>query len=174
MQRGCLAAIGIGMALFSAFFVVTAAVELATGTWGDTSPGVLAGILVLFGGMLLAGLFLTWQMVKGRPASPSAGRPGTPGPSGFPPPPTGAPWNPQPAARNSELLVLRFAESEHGRVTLPEVAANCDLSIADAKSTLESLVLQQAATINVTQSGVLVYVFPGFLSDDDKASATDF
>jgi hypothetical protein len=48
------------------------------------------------------------------------------------------------------------------------------MTIAEAKATLDRLVLQQAATIQVTQAGILVYVFPGFLSDDEKASATDF
>ena len=67
--------------------------------------------------------------------------------------------------------MLRFAEAEHGRVTVPEVATSCDMTIAEAKATLDRLVTQQAATIQVTQAGVLVYVFPGFLSDDDKARA---
>lgn len=70
--------------------------------------------------------------------------------------------------------MLRFAETERGRVTVPEVATGCDMSLAHAKETLDRLVLLHVAEIRVTESGVLVYVFPGFLSDEEKARATDF
>lgn len=163
MGRGCLAAVGIALAIFSSFFVIAAVVESATGGDGKTSPAVYAGLIVLFGGLMVAGIFLAWQMLKKRPVT-------TGGQSGEP----GVPWGGPPTDADREREVLRFAESEHGRVTIPEVATRCNLTIADSKATLDRLVMQEAATIQVTQSGVLVYVFPGFLSDDDKANAKDF
>jgi hypothetical protein len=69
---------------------------------------------------------------------------------------------------------LRLAEQEHGRVTIPEVAARCTMTFEESKTELDRLVLHQVAEIQVTASGVLVYVFPGFLSDKDKAGATEF
>jgi hypothetical protein len=50
----------------------------------------------------------------------------------------------------------------------------CDLTIAEAKAELDRLAAAQVAQIQVTQNGVLVYVFPGFLSDEEKARAQDF
>ena len=55
MERGCLAAVGIAVAIFSSFFVIAAVVESATGGDGKTSPGVYAGLIVLFGGTMAAG-----------------------------------------------------------------------------------------------------------------------
>ena len=162
MERGCLTAIGVMIALVSAFFVAAAVVESASGGDGKTSPGVYAGLIVFFGGTFIAGAYLVWRMVQKRPAA--SGTP-DPAPVGQPAPPTEA---------DRERQVLRFAEKEHGRVTIPEVAASCDMTIAEAKATLDRLVTLQAAAIQVTQSGVLVYVFPGFMSDEDKARATDF
>lgn len=162
MGRGCLTVVGVMIALVSAFFVAAALVESATGGDGKTSPGVYAGLIVFFGGTFVGGAYLVWRMLRRRPATAGAtGRAADDPPA----PPTEA---------DCERQVLRFAESEHGRVTIPEVAARCDLTIAEAKATLDRLVMHQAATIQVTQSGVLVYVFPGFMSDEDKARAGDF
>jgi hypothetical protein len=162
MVRGCLAAVGIAVAIFSSFFVAAAVVEMASGGDGKTSPGVYAGLLVVFGGMLAGGVYLAWQMLRRRPAA--GGHPGQ----------AGGAWGGPPTEADRERQVLRFAESEHGRVTIPEVATRCDMTVADAKATLDRLVLHGAATIQVTQSGVLVYVFPGFMTDEEKARAQDF
>lgn len=73
-----------------------------------------------------------------------------------------------------EGRVLRFAESEHGRVTIPEVATGCNMSVADSKETLDRLASMRVAEKRITQYGGLVYVFPGFMTDEEKAQATDF
>lgn len=159
MERGCLAAVGFAIALFSSFFVATAVVESMTGGDGKTSPGVYAGLILVFGGMMAGGLYLAWRMLRKRPA-----------PAGQ----TGGPWAGPQTDADRERIVLRFAESEKGRVTIPEVASRCNLTVTEAKAALDRLVTLNAAVIQVTQSGVLVYVFPGFLSDEDKAQAKDF
>ena len=162
MERGCLTAVGAAIALVSAFFVAAAVVESATGGDGKTSPGVYAGLIVFFGGTFIGGVYLVWRMLQKRPGTDDAGDRAAEQP---PAPPSEA---------DRERQVLRFAEKEHGRVTIPEVAANCDMTIAEAKVTLDRLVTLQAASLQVTQSGILVYVFPGFMSDEDKARASDF
>jgi hypothetical protein len=164
MWRWMLGAIGIGIALVSGFFVAAAVVESATGGDGKTSPGVYAGLIFFFGGAFLVGAYLAWRMLRSRRAT--GGEPA----SG----PAGAERPRQPSDADRERQVLRVAEQEKGRLTVPEVATHCDMTIAEAKATLDRLVLQEAATIQVTRAGILVYVFPGFLSDEEKAAATDF
>jgi len=160
MERGCLTAVGLVTVLVSVFFVAGGIVQLATGDTETPRDGSV-GLIVVFGGTLIAGAYLIWRMVRRRPGG------GTDDPLIEEPP---AP----PTEADRERRVLRFAETEHGRVTVPEVAASCDMTIAEAKATLDRLVTVEAAIIQVTDSGILVYVFPGFLSDADKAQASDF
>jgi hypothetical protein len=162
MERGCLTAIGVMIALVSAFFVAGGIVQLATGGDGTTSRTGSIGLIVVFGPVFLAGAYLVWRMLWQRSGTAGVGDPAA---EAQPVPPSEA---------DRERQVLRFAETEHGRVTIPEVAANCDMTIAEAKTTLDRLVTLQAATIQVAQAGVLVYVFPGFMTDEDKARAGDF
>jgi hypothetical protein len=180
MERGLLGALGIIIALVGALFFVFFITEFSSGGDGKTEPGVYAGLIVFFGGMLAAGGYLAWRMLRPRPATSGAARPGagqagsarrTSGPRGSGQPASGSP----PAnAAERERRVLRLAEQEHGRVTIPEVAARCTMTFEESKTELDRLVLHQVAEIQVTASGVLVYVFPGFLSDKDKAGATEF
>jgi hypothetical protein len=164
MERGIFGAIGIGIALVSGFFVAAAVAESATGGDGKTSPGVYAGLIIFFGGLFLLGAYLAWRMLRPRGASSEASGSGSAA--------SGA--APSPSAADRERQVLRMAEQEKGRVTVAEVATHCDMTISEAKATLDRLVLQEAATMQATKAGVLVYVFPGFLSDEEKSTATDF
>jgi len=157
VERGCLGAVGIGITLVSAFFVATAGVDLLTGTNTKTSPGVLTGLFVFFLGTAAVGIFLAWYMLRRR--QPSSATSEAPGPT---------------TDADRERSVLQYAETEHGRVTLAEVATHCEMTVPEAKHTLDHLVAQQVADLQVTDSGVLVYVFAGFLSDEDKARADDF
>jgi hypothetical protein len=176
LWRGVLLAVGVLIALCSAFFVVTALVEVASGGDGKTSPGVYAGLVIFFLGTGACGAFLIWRAMRDRSASritlgsqPTSG-PARPGQTGAGP---ARPDGPDTAA-DRERRILQFAEAEKGRVTVAEVAAHCRLTVTQAKTDLDRLVLQQVAELQVTENGVLVYVFPGFLSDEDKASARDF
>ena len=162
MVRGCLTAVGIAVALVGAFFVAAAATEFATGGDGKTSPGVYAGLIVIGGGLVISGAYLAWKMLARLRAQPGGGAETS---NHQPAPPSDA---------DRERQVLRFAESEHGRVTVAEVAAACDLTIVEAKTLLDRFVTLQVARMQVTQSGVLVYVFPGFMTDEEKARANDF
>lgn len=180
MERGLLGALGIVVALVGALFFVLFISEWSSGGDGETKPGVYAGLIVFFGGLMAAGAYLAWRMLRPRPTTSGAARPGT-GPAGSARRSAGARGSdpsalaPPPAnAAERERRVLRLVEQEHGRVTIPEVASRCSMTIEESKTELDRLVLHQVAEIQVTANGVLVYVFPGFLSDKDKASATDF
>ena len=130
---------------------------------------------------MAAGAYLAWRMLRPRPAAAGAARPGAEpaGPTDDGRRPARRPASrertaPPANAAERERRVLRLAELEHGRVTVPEVAARCTMTMEESKAELDRLVLDEVAEIQVTASGVLVYVFPGFLSDKDKARATDF
>jgi hypothetical protein len=180
MERGLLAAVGIIIALVGGLFFSVAFSEFAAGGDGKTDPPIYVGLIVFFGGLTAAGAYLAWRMLRPRPASAGAARPGaeptTSGQRGGGRRGAGSPPAPTPPANEAERerRVLRLAEQEHGRVTVPEVAARCTMTIAEAKAELDRLVLNEIAEIQVTATGVLVYVFPGFLSDKDKARASDF
>jgi hypothetical protein len=172
MERGLLAAVGGGMALFGGLMLAYFIGELTSGK-SENTAGLNAGLVVFFGGMLAVGVYLIWRMI--RPVNVDAvgaTRPGVASQRGQ----STRPSAPQPPTTDEarERVVLKLAEKQHGRVTIPEVAARCDLTIAEAKATLDRMVLLQVAFMQVTASGGLVYVFSGFLSDQDKAAATDF
>jgi hypothetical protein len=157
--------------------VVTALVEVSTGGDGKTTPGVYAGLIVFFGGVGAVGVYMIWQALKaGSPSDASAsGSPLASGPSrpGHPGAGPATPDGPD-ADADRERRILQFAEAEKGRVTVAEVAAHCRLTVTQSKTDLDRLVAQHVAELQVTEHGVLVYVFSGFLSDEDKASAHDF
>lgn len=168
MERGLLGATGIGMALFGGLFSVYFIGQFTSGT-SETEPGVNAGLIVFFGGLLVTGLVMAWWAFFRRAPASGAARPGTGSQSGQDSAPPGPAT---PAEREHRILML--AEREHGRVTVPEVAAHCGLTIGEAKSELDRLAAAKVAELQVTPGGVLVYTFPGFLSDEDKRRAVDF
>jgi hypothetical protein len=191
-DRGLLGAAGIGLALFGALFFVYFIGQLTSGGNGRTPIGVTAGLVVFFGGMLASGVWLAWWAFRAKPTADGTGRPAagtTPAGEGRPARPAdgsrgrraGGPArddtmaypDPPSSPAERERRVLRLAERERGRVTVPEVAAQCGLTLAEAKAELDRLVLEGVADLNVTASGVLVFVFVGFLSDEEKARATD-
>lgn len=180
MERGLLGALGIIVALIGGLFFVIFISEFASGGDGKTQPGVYAGLIVFFGGLTAAGAYLAWRMLRPRMATSGAARPGAdqggPARRGGGRRGAGQPGSQPPPANEAERerRVLRLVEQEHGRVTIPEVAARCSMTIEESKTELDRLVLHEVAEIQVSERGVLVYVFPGFLSDKDKARATDF
>lgn len=184
LERGLLGAVGLLMAMFGGVMFGVAVTELASGGDPETSTDVYVFMIVVFGGMLVAGAYLAWKMLRFRPVALGASRPGMLGPSTDG---ADAGLSPQrrsggyvsagaPAADNAERerRVLRLAEREHGRLTVQEVAAGCAMTVAEAKTELDRLVIAEIAEMRVTEGGVLVYRFPGFLSDEEKARATDF
>ena len=146
--------LGLVVGLVSALFFAIAVTEFASGGDGTTSTPVYVGMIVFFGLALAAGAWLAWTRLWRAPGS-TGGRP------------------PRMTDAEREQRILDLAERQHGRVTVAEVAARCDLTVQASKAALDNLVLHGVAELRVSETGVLVYVFPGFLSDDDKAAASD-
>ena len=165
-MRGILWTVGVGVALVSAAFCALYAGDLISGTRQFATPAVDAGLVGFFLGTGIAGGYLSWSMMRPpRPPLPSL--------TGQPPASERqAPRKDTEADR--EQRILKFAEAEHGRVTVPEVAVHCRMTVAQATADLDRMVVQKVAELLVTEDGVLVYVFAGFLSDDEKADAHDF
>jgi hypothetical protein len=178
MVRGVMGGVGAVVALFGVLLFAIFITTFLTGGNARMGLGTSAGLSIFFGGVTVSGAYLWWQMLGSGPAHSSAAQPGT-GSAGAPGLPAGrqsvsAPAAPLASSVEHERRVLQLAESEHGRVTIPEVATHCAMTIEESKHELHQLVLQGVAEIYVTDSGVPVYVFPGFMSDEEKARAAGF
>ena len=121
--------------LFGITFGTIALVEGLTGGDGERSPGSYIGLVALFVGISAWGARLCWQVLQPRASGP--------GLSAVPP----------------EMRVQAFAGGSGGRVTVLEVAANCDLTAEEAKRTLDRLAAEGSAAVRVTDDGILVYIF---------------
>jgi hypothetical protein len=156
--RGAAIGIGVGIALFGASLFAFAAVGLATGGDGKTTPATYVGLMSVFVAMIWWGLQLGWPELAPRLLARRvlAWRATTREP--LPPPPeTG-----EPDDDGVQRRVLGLAKSARGRLTAVEVAARCNMTADEATTVLNALVLQNVALLQVSESGVLVYVFPEF------------
>ncbi len=59
-----------------------------------------------------------------------------------------------------ECTILAFAKRQGGVVSLPAVALNCSLRIADAVNVLNSLTSRGVCILDVSENGDLLYCFP--------------
>jgi hypothetical protein len=147
MMRTVLSAFGIVLMVSSLAIAVTGMAELVQGT-SKTSTGGSLGALVFCLGLTWCGYRLARPLFTRRPGDPALQR------------------------HTPEQLVLQLAETQQGRVTLPEVAAHCALSVAESKKLLERLATGGAAELLVSEHGVIVYEFPGFVPGE-RASARE-
>lgn len=70
-----------------------------------------------------------------------------------------------------EQDILRIASERRGRVTPAEVVLATKLGIDEAKKMLDSFCEKGLAQLNITDKGVIIYVFDGFLSEEEKETA---
>ncbi len=139
--------LGVCIVLISLMFLVMFVGELIWGS--DTERSVLLGLVVFFCGSAAAGFVLARSCFRNPAAVPV------------------------PTEFEREQRILDRAKAAGGRVTIPEIAADCDLSLQDSKQLLDEFVLEGAAEMLVTDDGILVYRFAGFLSSEKKARASD-
>lgn len=146
------------LALGSAMFFTMFAVDLVTGGNPDTTPSVLAGLVIFFGGLAISSGYGAWRMLttKGaRARAPDAVAP----PSGI--------------DIALEARVLALAAKSNGRVTIAEVAVACAVPLEQAEKALDELAQRGHANMHITDDGQRVYVLEGFLSDAQKQEAQD-
>jgi hypothetical protein len=137
--------IGVLVALFSALLVAMCISDLVTGGDGKTEPGVTIGLLVFFAGTTLLGLWFAYRMLR----------------------------KPKRSAFEIEQAILTLAAARGGRLTLAEVSTGCRLSVAEARAALQRLCGQGVADLRMTDTGVEVYAFAGFMDPEAKARARD-
>ena len=133
-RYGC-GILGIGLALFSLFFVVAAFFDLIINREAK-EVGVLVGMIVLFGGLAAAGIFTAWKLMRSTPAPPNT---------------------------DIENRILQLAEAKGCKLTVGMVALHCRLGIEESRAALEKMVLQGAATPLVEDDGGIIYDFSDLL-----------
>lgn len=134
--------LGIGVALFSLFFVVAAFSDLVINR-DSKEVGVLVGMIVLFGGLAAAGVFVAWKFMRGAPAAPNV---------------------------DIENRILQLAEAKGCRLTVGMVALHCRLSIEESREALERMVSLGAASPLVEDDGGIVYDFSDLLPSGKDAA----
>jgi hypothetical protein len=65
-----------------------------------------------------------------------------------------------------EKIILRLARKNSGMVSAGEVAIEADVSVEEAQKELDKLAKKGMAEIRVRSSGVIVYFFPEFSSEN--------
>lgn len=69
---------------------------------------------------------------------------------------------PRDAEAESTRQILRVAKENHGKVTPALITLNSALSLEEAERLLQSMTSKGYASMNVTDSGRIVYEFPEF------------
>jgi hypothetical protein len=133
-RTGC-GALGVLMALFSACGVVAFVTDL----FANPKPEEMSAILALsffFTGTAIGGALIARHYFRKPPARPNV---------------------------QLENRVLRLAFEHGARITVPQVALHCEVSIEESRAALERMVLQGAATPEVDDDGTITYFFDDLL-----------
>lgn len=144
MLHRILSILGAGIALVSLLFVAAAVGDLAKPEQTETPFGVIVGLLIFFLGTAAGGGYLF--VAQSRRAR--TGR-----------------------TERTERTLLRMIAARGGRITPEEIALECPLTVEQARKRLDALCADGSGEVQVTMEGKKVYVFFGFLSEDDRNSA---
>jgi len=74
-------------------------------------------------------------------------------------------------AEEREQKLLGMIAAGGGRITPAEVALQTRLSLEKSKAALDELCVKGMGQLNLTEKGNMVYVFEGFLSEEEKDTA---
>jgi hypothetical protein len=72
-----------------------------------------------------------------------------------------------------EQSILQLIQSNQGKITPEEIALKTNLTVIQATNYLNELCQQGSGGKQVTEDGHIVYVFAGFLSQQQKNSSKD-
>ncbi|MCP4701035.1 MAG: hypothetical protein GY862_29905 [Gammaproteobacteria bacterium] len=132
------------IALFSSLFVIVALSDLADPAQSDTEPGVLWGLLIFFLLTGLAGVYLAVSNIRKKRRK---------------------------SGERMERELLKLVAAANGRITPAEIAVNSGLTLKEAEEHLSHMCRGGNGELQLTKDGKMVYVFFGFLSPEEKASA---
>jgi hypothetical protein len=152
--------IGIIIIAISYFFIITSVVEILTGK-SDTEPNILWGLLIFFFLLSAGGVYMLLKdmLVLGIYAVMVAL--------------FLLVFSMKTLKITREKNLLKFIESKNGRVTPLELVTEFNMTTEQAKETLDKLCENIGGELNVTENGGLVYVFEGFISKEEKETASD-
>jgi hypothetical protein len=157
-MRKLLGAVYSFLALGSAMFFTAFAVDLLTGGNPDTSRGVLAGLVVFFGGLGAVSGYAAKRAFTTKAAHKETESAPAPAPS---------------VDIALEARMLKLAAASKGRVTVAEVAVGCAVTLEEAERALDGLAQRGHANLLITDDGERVYVLAGFLSEEQKEQAQE-
>ena len=67
--------------------------------------------------------------------------------------------------------MIAVAKAKHGRLTDVELVAETRYPLEECRSFLKRMTDSGSAEINIGPEGTMVYLFPGFLTDEQKRTA---
>ena len=71
------------------------------------------------------------------------------------------------AKDHPEKIILRLAKDNNGVISVSDLALGADISIEEAKKSLDALVAKGFAELRVRKSGTLAYVIPDMADKDE-------
>ena len=75
------------------------------------------------------------------------------------------------SANRREQRMIAVAKTKHGRVTDVELVAETRQTLEECRAFLKRVTENSSAEINIGPEGTMVYLFPGFLTDEQKRTA---
>lgn len=133
-RAGC-GALGVVMALFSGCGVVSFVADLITKSRPEEF-GAGLGLSVFFAGTTVVGLLIARHYFRQPPSRANV---------------------------QLENRLLQVAYAHRGRLTVPQVALHCQVSIEESRELLERMVTQGVAVPQVDDDGTITYVFDDLL-----------
>ena len=73
--------------------------------------------------------------------------------------------------KRRDQRMITTAKRKHGRVTDVELVAETRFSLEDCRAFLKEMTESGSAEMHIGKEGTMVYLFPGFLSDEEKRKA---
>ena len=73
--------------------------------------------------------------------------------------------------KRRDQRMIATAKRKHGRVTDVELVAETRFSLEDCRAFLKEMTESGSAEMHIGKEGTMVYLFPGFLSDEEKRKA---
>ncbi|HWS56212.1 MAG TPA: hypothetical protein VN228_18875 [Pyrinomonadaceae bacterium] len=133
-RAGC-GALGVVMALFSVCGVIAFATDLVANRKPE-EVSVLLALSVFFAGTAVAGILIARHYFRKPPARPNV---------------------------ELENRILQLAYAHQARLSVPQVALHCRVSIEESREALERMVTQGVALPQVDDDGTISYFFDDLL-----------
>lgn len=74
-------------------------------------------------------------------------------------------------AKRQEQRMIATAKKKNGRVTDVELVSETRYSLEECRAFLKAMTESGSAEMHIGKEGTMVYLFPGFLSEEDKRKA---